>query len=428
MHPYIKISSQIMNFQHQSKTETFKDIFDNFCQNSTDLEIVCSDGRKVSFKSYLLIFYSANNLEVFSKSSTIFMEDDFETIMLLRDLLTSGEGHSEGNPRQIVMKLLAAAESLNINLTENFDIKNYTMNFTDFISGIDEIMKDSYEVSPDSEREYNMPTGEFIEKVDRIFTSTMKKDQLQFMLEMNQDSFEVSLKDREPEFQCKFCEKVFSTKKMLKRHSLCHTQFSCHICGKGFRMQSLLTWHEKNEHDASVASESSELESVNGISINDEVEDQKKVLQCKFCDKVFTTKKLLKRHSLCHTQYSCNICGKGFRMKSLLTWHEKNEHDMSVVSESSELDSFDYSAFDDKSIAASTKDCYKCEICGQRFRMSSLLARHWRVDHDVKSFCQPCDKSFENESLLRKHKLTKHSIISSMRQSFKSKVISQIEL
>ena len=60
------------------------------------------------------------------------MEDDFETIMLLRDLLTSGEGHSEGNPRQTVMKLLAAAESLNINLTENFDIENYTMNFTDF--------------------------------------------------------------------------------------------------------------------------------------------------------------------------------------------------------------------------------------------------------------------------------------------------------
>ena len=412
----------------KTKLRSFKVIFDNFCQNSTDLESVCSDGRKVSFKSYLLIFYSANNLEVFSKSSTIFMEDDFETIMLLRDLLTSGEGHSEGNPRQTVMKLLAAAESLNINLTENFDIKNYTMNFTDFISGIDEIMKDSYEVSPDSEREYNMPTGEFIEKVDRIFTSTMKKDQLQFMLEMNKDSSEISLEEKEHEFQCKFCEKVFSTKKMLKRHSLCHTQFSCHVCGKGFRMQSLLTWHEKNEHDASVSSESSELESVNGISINDEVEDQKKVLQCKFCDKVFTTKKLLKRHSLCHTQYSCNICGKGFRMKSLLTWHEKNEHDMSVVSESSELDSFDYSAFDEKSIVESTKDCYKCEICGQRFRMSSLLARHWRVDHDVKSFCQPCDKSFENESLLRKHKLTKHSIISSMRQSFKSKVINQIEL
>ncbi len=421
-----------MTFKYQNKTETYKEVFEKLCQNSSDLEIICSDGRKVIFKSFLLIFFSVNNLEVFSKSSTIFMEDDFETILLLRDLLTSGEGHTEGNPRQTIGKLVAAAESLNINLTENFDIKNYNMNLTDFISGIDEIMKESYEVSAHSEGDYNMPTGEFINKVDKIFTSTMKKDGLQFMLEMNQvASINASLEEEEQEFQCRFCEKVFSTKKMLKRHSLCHTQFSCQICGKGFRMKSLLTWHEKNEHEHGttfVVSESSELETFTGNSINDEVEEQKEGLQCKFCDKIFTTKKLLKRHSLCHSQYSCSICGKGFRMKSLLAWHDKNEHDTSVVSESSELDSFDYSAFDGKSIVESTQDCFKCEICGKQFSMSSLLASHWRLDHSVKVQCQPCNKSFENESLLRKHKLTKHSIISSMRQGFKTRVINQIEL
>ena len=128
-----------MAFQLENKTETFKKVLDTFCKDSNDLEIVCSDGRKVMFKSYLLYFYSLNNFEVFTKSSTIFMEEDFETITLLRDLLTSGEGHAEGNPHQTIVKLVAAADSLNINLTENIDIKNYNMNLTDFISGIDEM-------------------------------------------------------------------------------------------------------------------------------------------------------------------------------------------------------------------------------------------------------------------------------------------------
>ena len=416
-----------MYFKVQIKTETFKEVFDYFCQNSNDLDIVCSDGRKVSFKSYLLLFYSNswNNPEVFRESSTIFMEDDFETITLLRDLLTSGEGHSEGNPRQTIVKLVAAAESLNINLTENIDIMSYNMNFSDFVAGIDEIMKDRYEITSNSENDYNMSTGEFITKVDQIFTSTMKKDELQHMLETNQVSNNDTIEKEEPQFPCKFCDKLFNTKKMLKRHYLCHTQVSCLICGKGFRMQSLLNWHEKNEHGSSIVSNSSELESSCRIFVN---EEQSEDLQCKFCDKTFSTKKMLKRHNLCHTQYSCCICGKGYRMKSLLTWHEKNEHNNSEINESSELGSFDYSAFDKKSIVESTEDCYKCEICGTRFRMSSLLARHWRMDHNIKSHCQPCNKSFQNESLLRKHKLTKHSIISSMRQSFKTRVINQIEL
>ena len=266
----------------------------------------------------------------------------------------TGEGHAEGNPRQTIVKLVAAADSLNINLTENFDIKSYNMNFTDFISGIDEIMKDSYEVSQSSERDYNMSTVEFINKVDRIFTSTMKKDELQFVLDTNQDFINASLKKEEQEYQCKFCDKAFTSKKIFKRHSLCHTQYNCNICGKGFRMQSLLKWHKKNEHDNSavssnpnsfdnsddksnvdstkdfgdshsyVVSESSGLESFNEHFLTDE-KQQLEVLQCKFCDKTFTSKKLYKRHSLFHTQYSCNICGKGFRMQSLLTWHEKNE-------------------------------------------------------------------------------------------------------
>ena len=445
-----------MTFKLHNKTETYKEVFDTFCKNSNDLEIVCSDGRKVSFKSYLLYFYSLNNLEVFTKSSTIFMEDDFETITLLRDLLTSGEGHAEGNPRQTIVKLVAAADSLNINLTENFDIKNYNMNFTDFISGIDEIMKDSYEVSESSQRDYNMSTGEFINKVDRIFTSTMKKDELQFVLDTNQGFIDASLNKEEQEYQCRFCDKSFTSNKILKRHSLCHTQYSCTICGKGFRMQSLLTWHKKNEHgnsavssnlksfdnsssddksnvdstqdsgDIHVVSESSGLESFNESFLTDE-KQQLEVLQCTFCDKTFTSKKLFKRHRLFHTQYSCKLCGKGFRMQSLLTWHEKNEHGNSVVINSSMLKSFDSSAFNMKSIVESSQHCFKCEICGKGFKMSSLLARHWRMDHDVKLHCQPCNKSFENDSLLRKHKLTKHSIISTMRLSFKARVINQIE-
>lgn len=52
-------------------------------------------------------------------------------------------------------------------------------------------------------------------------------------------------------FQCKYCEKVFSVKSLLKKHLLVHEdpeKLKCKICGKFSSNEKQLKLHLKNLH------------------------------------------------------------------------------------------------------------------------------------------------------------------------------------
>ncbi len=85
-----------------------------------------------------------------------------------------------------------------------------------------------------------------------------------------------------------------------------------------------------------------------------------KPFPCPFpgCDKGFVTKEQLKNHETTHTKsrkYKCDLCGKGFAVKSALTTHITAVH--------------------------KEEKTHKCEICGKSFADSSNLSKHKQIHY-----------------------------------------------
>ena len=306
-----------METESFDRTELVLELYRECCNKSREIEIVSKNGRKVSINSFVLGRFSPEMAKITKGNSSIFMDEDFETIVLLRDILTVGEGRFSGIQDEALHKLMAASRSLNVKLSENFAVQEANMSIENFISGVDDIMKTSYTVDEEATNvkdDYNISTEVFIDKIDSIFTSTLKRDVLQNMLEHANTTPKVS-------YICDFCLKTFASENKLTKHLVCHTQFSCFECGKGFRIQSLLNFHLKEQHNQSMET----LEEHTSVNQSNQ-EDEPHEYACKQCDKVFKSKKKLANHSLCHTNIKCSICFKGFRMPSLLARHMKTEH------------------------------------------------------------------------------------------------------
>jgi len=350
-----------------NRSELLKNLFQHCMNQSPEIDIVSKTGDRVSINSYVLNFYSQSLAKTLKKKSVLFMDENTETITLLRDLLTFGEGRFEGCKEDVTLNLFSACRSLNIKISKNFEIKESNMKMSEFIGEMDALMKGNYCIENDLEIQndrtsdvYNLSTETFIDKIDQIFTSTLKRDDLEGLLidaaapttvELTID--EKSMKQESQIYNCNSCERVFTSKKNLTKHMICHTQVACLICGKGFRLKSLLSLHTKKFHNDMTKGVNES--NISDASNEDSLNSTTKMFSCSTCDKTFKSKTALSKHSLCHTNCRCPQCGKGFRM-------------------------------------------------------TSLLSRHIRTEHDGSTSCNMCDKVFDNESVLRKHKISKHSM------------------
>ena len=84
-----------------------------------------------------------------------------------------------------------------------------------------------------------------------------------------------------------------------------------------------------------------------------------------------------------HVKPTCNVCGKQFKRKDLLTKHKK--------------------------IHAEAK--FVCEICGKRFKSSSNKNCHEKQVHSTVRYpCDACGKIYKMESSLISHKMKKHGV------------------
>jgi len=332
----------------------------------SEVDIVSNTGDRVSINSFVLNFYSQTLGKTIKKKSVLFMDESTETISLLRDLLTFGEGRFEGCREDVISNLSSASTSLNITFSRNFEIKKSNMKMSEFIVEMDSLMKGNYciekklDPSPDKTSDvYNLSTETFIDKIDQIFTSTMKKDDLEGLLkdaapstvELTVD--ETSIIKESKIFNCNTCDRVFTSKKNLTKHMICHTQAACLICGKGFRLKSLLSLHMKKFHNDLEKQENESI--ISNETVESSLNSTTQLFSCNACDKSFKSRSALSKHSLCHTNCRCPQCGKGFRM-------------------------------------------------------TSLLSRHIRTEHNDSTSCTMCDKVFDNESVLRKHNISKHSM------------------
>ncbi|XP_033726157.1 putative zinc finger protein 66 [Pecten maximus] len=163
----------------------------------------------------------------------------------------------------------------------------------------------------------------------------------------------VKIHDREKHlnFKCKTCGKGFFRSRLLKEHETLHipgaTTCMCDICGKRFRLKPNLSKH---------------MNSVHNLERNH---------ACVTCGKTFKLKEQLKNHMRYHVIkegkvgevgnmygkiYKCETCGKFCPSSYALKIH-KTSH--------------------------SSERPYTCELCGRSFKVKSKIQRHIRTVHNL---------------------------------------------
>ena len=192
----------------------------------------------------------------------------------------------------------------------------------------------------------------------------------------------VKAKDKNEEFTCHICSKMFITRVNVRRHiKLEHDRvgrFNCNNCEKTFGSKIGLRYHEASCH-----------------SLEDKCE-----FKCKSCPEIFSTQKKLIRHRISHQKvnYSCKVCQKVIKGKNHMNRHMREVHNVERRINTAKLDVNSYPF-----------KCNKCEFVAKR---SEHLKVHNKAKHEdfeaVRFDCLFCDKKFLYSSTLKRHNKKHH--------------------
>ncbi|XP_071567346.1 uncharacterized protein [Temnothorax nylanderi] len=206
-------------------------------------------------------------------------------------------------------------------------------------------------------------------------------------------------KERRNSFGCDVCPRHFKNKYLLKQHKLTHTvgivrgretgikknpaftaaeprnqALSCSKCNFRCNKRSTMIAHLAEKHEGVAKGD------------NDRFASSRQKFNCIVCDVVFSRKETLRSHFVRkHTQhydYSCNYCGKEFKIKGDLTTHIRLKHQEEPV---------------------------VCDVCGKTCRNSHSLYTHQKHAHyKAKYECPQCHRRLVTQENLNQHILTQH--------------------
>ena len=196
--------------------------------------------------------------------------------------------------------------------------------------------------------------------------------------------------------ECDVCHKKLPSSSALKNHKTrMHNKNNggnkCFICGKLFKTPFARNTHHFVKH-------TEEERRQHNVIV--------KMFTCHICGKTlrteYKTSHLNKHKSKSEILHVCEICGKGFIRRSLLTEHmmeHKDEQgDLCLTEVKKEI--LETSLQFEKEYELK----HACDICGKKFRFVSSLAYHKKVHNTDKPHrCDVCGKGFKFEHRLRQH-------------------------
>ncbi|XP_070498204.1 zinc finger protein 595-like [Chironomus tepperi] len=198
-------------------------------------------------------------------------------------------------------------------------------------------------------------------------------------------------------YRCKQCNADFGSRKSLLLHLSIHKNVSdaqnkeqlfekqstdiinCQICNKSFSNKLEFDLHIQ-AHDENSPSTSKAYMPKKATTA------QKGVHPCQYCGKIFKRPHEKVKHERIHSgvkPYTCDLCGKQFRVTYCLSLHKRNVHS------------------DDRP--------YICTFpgCNKRFKAQSVYNHHINTHSDERKFqCPFCPKTFKTSVQLAGHKNT----------------------
>ncbi|XP_052764427.1 uncharacterized protein LOC128206166 [Mya arenaria] len=186
-------------------------------------------------------------------------------------------------------------------------------------------------------------------------------------------------------FNCKICDKTFSTKYVYQKHMAVHSgekPYSCEICGALFSLREYLTSH-MTCHSAERKFKCDECGAAffrrGNLIAHKQSHTDVREFKCEVCSKYFKTKASRDAHLKHHSTktHVCLKCGKGFINATLLRKHV--------------------------SLHEGHKP-YTCEKCGKCFPYNQSLQEHMlRHKGEMPVSCDRCGKRFNNVRQLKAH-------------------------
>lgn len=213
-------------------------------------------------------------------------------------------------------------------------------------------------------------------------------------------------------FQCKICNKTFSTATQLKEHEVCHNkETKCEKCG-----QTIMgTNHECSARHVEL------MNIVSSFADDDEIDvTGEDLCFCPFCPMRFSSRSnLLEHQNREHPNektFTCEICARTYAKQKYLDKHMKKHHQNDTAQSKSQIKfqcaqcHSEFTTAKDLSIhlklhaAENEVGEYRCDMCYKSFGQLHLLRRH-QESHvgQVVYECTECDKAFAFPHLLEEH-------------------------
>ena len=185
------------------------------------------------------------------------------------------------------------------------------------------------------------------------------------------------LKQRKPAvaetgFPCEECDRIFSRKCDLRRHSKWHVQLKDEA--------------QVSDNDTSDKCLEADVQPNPETSLESSIKDESKLpasntYHCIECGKHFKLKDSYFRHMRIHTgekPFTCHVCGKQFRDSGGLARHLKDVH-------------------------ARIKN-FTCDLCGRSFASKATREDHRRIHTGERPYiCDSCGKMFKSKASLYIH-------------------------